>query len=105
MKSANHSLTRLPSLLSNSPDISRRKFLAGAGAATLGFTVLKPQLVGGAEANTKINLGVIGCGGRGAWIADLFAKNGSYNVVALADYFQDRVDAAAAKVNVPQSMR
>jgi myo-inositol 2-dehydrogenase/D-chiro-inositol 1-dehydrogenase len=88
-----------------SPDITRRKFLAGAGAAALGFTILKPELVRGADANSKINLGVIGCGGRGAWIADLFAKNGNYNIVALADYFQDRVDAAAAKVSVPETKR
>lgn len=105
MKSGNRSSLTHSATLSSEADISRRKFLAGAGAATLGFAVLQPQLIRGAEANAKINLGVIGCGGRGAWIADLFAKNGNYNVVALADYFQDRVDAAAAKVNVPASMR
>ena len=88
-----------------SPDITRRKFLAGSGAAALGFTVLKPDLIRGAEANSKVNIGVIGCGGRGAWIAGLFAKNGNYNVVALADYFQDRVDAAGQKLNVPAGNR
>ena len=90
---------------SGSPDITRRKFLAGAGAATLGLTLLKPELVRGAGANSKINLGVIGCGGRGSWIADLFAKNGNFNVVALADYFPDRVDAAGQKLNVPADRR
>lgn len=88
-----------------SPDITRRKFLASAGAAALGCTILKPELVLGADANSKVNLGVIGCGGRGSWIADLFAKNGNYNIVALADYFQDRVDAAGAKLNVPETKR
>jgi myo-inositol 2-dehydrogenase / D-chiro-inositol 1-dehydrogenase len=88
-----------------SPDITRRKFLAGAGAAAVGFGILKPQFVGAATANSKVNIGVIGCGGRGAWIADLFAKNGNYNVVALADYFQDRVDAAGGKLNVPEAKR
>jgi myo-inositol 2-dehydrogenase/D-chiro-inositol 1-dehydrogenase len=88
-----------------SPDITRRKFLTGAGAAALSFTILKPELLRGAEANSKINIGVIGCGGRGSWIADLFAKNGNYNVVALADYFQDRVDAAGSKLNVPEDKR
>ena len=67
----------------DSPDITRRKFLATTGAAALGATILKPQLVRGAEANSKINLGVIGCGGRGSWIADLFGKNGNYNMVRL----------------------
>ena len=88
-----------------SPDITRRKFLAGAGAAAVGLAFLKPELVGGAEANSKIDIGVVGCGGRGAWIAELFAKNGNYNVVALADYFQDRVDAAGNKLNVPAAKR
>ena len=88
-----------------SPDITRRKFLAGTGAAAVGLTILKPELVRGSSANSKVNLGVIGCGGRGAWIADLFAKNGNYNVIALADYFQDRVDAAGGKLSVPETKR
>ncbi len=92
-------------LAGGSPDITRRKFLAGAGTAALGLTVLKPALVRGATANSKVDIGVIGCGGRGAWIAELLAKNGNYNVVALSDYFQDRVDAAGQKLNVPASNR
>lgn len=89
----------------SSLDITRRKFLASTGTAALGLTILRPELVHGAEANSKINLGLIGCGGRGTWIADLFAKNGSYNVAAVADYFQDRVDVAGGKFNVPESNR
>jgi myo-inositol 2-dehydrogenase / D-chiro-inositol 1-dehydrogenase len=84
---------------------TRRQFIAGTSAAALGFTVLKPELVGGAEANSKIDIGLIGCGGRGKWIADLFLKNGNYNLVAVADYFQDRVDEAGAKFNVPSAQR
>ena len=88
-----------------SPDITRRKFLAGAGTAALGLTILKPGLALGAEANSKISVGVIGCGGRGAWIAELFAKHGNYSVVAVADYFQDRVDAVGGKLNIPGNKR
>ncbi len=87
------------------PDITRRKFLAGAGTAALGFTILKPELVGGAEANSKINIGIIGCGGRGQWVADFIAKDGRYNIVAVTDYFQDRVDTAGGKHNVPAKQR
>jgi predicted dehydrogenase len=71
----------------------------------MGLAFIKPALVGAAEASSKIDIGVVGCGGRGAWIAELFAKNGNYNVVALADYFQDRVDAAGNKLNVPAAKR
>ncbi len=94
-----------PALTGGSPDITRRKFLASAGAAAAGLTILKPGLVGAAEANSKLDVGVIGCGGRGAWIAELFAKDGHYNVVALADYFQDRVDDAGSKLQVPEAKR
>ena len=85
--------------------MTRRSFIAGTGASVLGFTVLKPGLVGGAEANSKIDIGLIGYGGRGKWIADLFKKHGGYNIVAVADYFQDHADEAGARFNVPAARR
>jgi len=88
-----------------SPDVTRRQFLASAGTATLGFTILAPELVRGAEANSKIDIGVIGCGGRGQWVADLFAKDGRFNIVAVMDYFQDRVDTAGNRFKVPEANR
>lgn len=88
----------------NSRRVNRRQFIAGAGAA-LSFTVMKPELVRGTAANSKITLGLIGCGGRGTWIADLFKKHGGYDIVAGADYFQDRVDNFGAKLNVPSARR
>jgi predicted dehydrogenase len=84
--------------------ISRRRFLETSSAA-LGLTVVRSELVRGAAANGKVDLGVIGCGGRGAWIADLFQKHGGYNVVAAADYFADRVDAFGEKIGVPAARR
>ena len=83
---------------------SRRRFMAGAGAAALSLTVAQPQLARGA-ASSKVNLGLIGCGGRGTWIADLFKQHGGYNLVAVADYFQDRVDSAGEKLGVPSANR
>jgi myo-inositol 2-dehydrogenase/D-chiro-inositol 1-dehydrogenase len=80
--------------------IGRREFLAGAGMAAASLTIMKPQLVRGTQANSKIALGLIGCGQRGTWIADLFMKHGGYQVVAGADYFQDRVDAFGEKFNL-----
>ena len=52
-----------------------------------------------------MDLGIIGCGGRGSWIADLFQKHGGYNIVALADYFPDRVEALGDKLGVPPARR
>jgi myo-inositol 2-dehydrogenase/D-chiro-inositol 1-dehydrogenase len=85
--------------------ITRRRFIAGAGATALSFTVIKPALVRGTGANSKVNLGIIGCGGRGTWIAELFAQHGGYNVVAAADYFQDRVDNCGGKLGVDKARR
>jgi len=85
--------------------IDRRRFIAGAGAAALSFTVMKPELVRGTAANTKVNLGLVGCGGRGTWIAELFKEHGGYNLVAVSDYFQDRTDNAGDKVGVPAANR
>ena len=86
------------------PLLNRRSFLATSAAAAA-FTTLKPGLALGAEANSKIELGLIGFGGRGQWIADLFAQSGLYKIVACADYFQDRVDAAGAKHQIDPSRR
>jgi predicted dehydrogenase len=85
--------------------INRRGFLAGAGAAALSFAVINPKFVRGTEANAKINIGLIGCGGRGTWIAGLFAKQGGYNFVAAADYFEDRVNTFGDKFNIPADKR
>jgi len=89
----------------NANPITRRRFLAGTSASVLGLTVLNPELLRGAEANFRINLGLIGCGNRGKWIASLFQKHGGYNFVAVADYFQDHVDEAGEKLNVPAAKR
>jgi predicted dehydrogenase len=85
--------------------INRRQFMAGTGAAALSFTVMKPRLVRGTQANSKITLGMIACGGRGTWIADLFQKHGGYQIVAAMDYFPDRVNAFGEKFNVEPARR
>jgi myo-inositol 2-dehydrogenase/D-chiro-inositol 1-dehydrogenase len=84
--------------------ITRRDLLAGAGAA-LAFTVVSPQVARTYAANSKVKFGLLGCGGRGTWIADLFVKHGGYEMYAVYDYFQDRADAAGGKFNVPAERR
>lgn len=82
----------------------RRAFLASTAALT-SVTLLKPQTVFGAPANTVVELGLIGCGGRGIWIADLFVKTGKYRLVACADYFSDRTDAVGQKFQIEPARR
>jgi predicted dehydrogenase len=84
--------------------VPRRSFLATTAAAT-SFTLLKPATVFGAAANSQIPVGLIGCGGRGGWIADLFAKTGKYRLVAVADYFQDKIDAVGQRLGVEPGRR
>jgi myo-inositol 2-dehydrogenase / D-chiro-inositol 1-dehydrogenase len=82
----------------SSSSISRRRFLAQTGAGLAAASALSAPVVLGADAaGPKIRLGLIGCGGRGSWIAGLFAEHGGYELVGAADFFQDRVDTVAAK--------
>jgi predicted dehydrogenase len=91
-------------MTTNSPQVPRRAFLATAATATA-FSVLKPSLVFGAEANSLLDIGLVGCGGRGSWIAKLFADSGKYRLVACADYFQDKADAVGEKHGIDRSRR
>ena len=74
-------------------------------AAVTTAAALKPTLVFGTDANSALELGLIGCGGRGTWIAKLFQDTGQYRLAACADYFQDRVDAAGEKFNIGPARR
>jgi predicted dehydrogenase len=85
--------------------IARRHFLKTAATATVGLTVLTSGRVRGAEANSRIEIGILGCGGRGAWIGELFEQNANAKVVAVHDYFRDRADAAGDKFKVDASRR
>ena len=86
------------------PRTTRRQFLAATAGATT-ITLLKPAAALGAEAGSTISIGLIGCGGRGGWIAQLFADSGLYKVAACSDYFQDRIDAVGEAHQIPASRR
>lgn len=83
--------------------LDRRGFLAGATAA--GLMIVRPELVAGSQANSKVRMGIVGCGGRGTWITDLFMKNGGYDLVAAADYFPDRVNNLGDKFKLDGAKR
>ena len=85
--------------------MNRRHFLAGTSTAALGFTVLQSQAVHGADAPAKLNLGLIGCGGRGKWIAGLFARHGGYHIAGVFDYFADRANEAGDQFKVETASR
>ena len=81
---------------------TRREFLA-AGTA--------PLIIGGlaraaepapppTQFDRKIKIGLIGAGGRGRWIANLFRQHGGFEFHAVADYFQDVAVAAGKALGV-----
>ncbi|MBZ5516186.1 MAG: Gfo/Idh/MocA family oxidoreductase, partial [Acidobacteriia bacterium] len=77
----------------SSHKIGRRDFL-GTAAAAAGFMIVKPALVRGTAANSALQLGVLGCGGRGRAVATGFIDNTGTRVVALADLFADQLETA-----------
>jgi predicted dehydrogenase len=84
-------------------NLSRREFIKSSGVTALSLTILPPEAVRGTQTNSKIKLGLIGCGGRGAWIAGLFEKHGGFELHAAADFFPDRCEAFAGKFSLPAS--
>lgn len=83
------------------PELSRRRFLSQTSLGLAAVSTLSGTLARGSAANSRLRLGLVGCGGRGAWIADLFAEHGGYEIAAVADYFQDKVEKVAQKFQLP----
>ena len=82
--------------------VSRRTFLSASVTAAATAAVVNPQSVIGSAANSKIEIGLIGCGGRGDWITEVFKQNPNYQWVAVSDYFENRVKSVGAKVGVSE---
>ena len=53
----------------------------------------------------KIKLGLVGCGGRGSWLAGLFQQNTGYQMHAVADYFQEAADKCGDALGVARGRR
>lgn len=97
--------------MKNTPisSLSRRQFLGGSLAAATAATL--PVKVSGEAAKPqpsfdhKIKLGIVGNGGRGRWIANLFKEHGGYEMWGVADYFQEVADTCGDAVGVDASRR
>lgn len=85
--------------------LNRRAFVKGAAISTGGLLLARPGIVFGSEANSKIKLGIIGSGGRGQWIADLFVQNAPFQIAAAHDYFADRVAEIGNKHGIAPERR
>jgi myo-inositol 2-dehydrogenase / D-chiro-inositol 1-dehydrogenase len=88
--------------------LNRRSFMRtsslAAGASALGL--LPMQAADPASVRTRrIRLGLVGCGGRGSWIANLFKQHGGYEFHAVADYFPANADKCGNELGVDRSRR
>ncbi|MBI4657753.1 MAG: Gfo/Idh/MocA family oxidoreductase [Verrucomicrobia bacterium] len=73
--------------------ISRRGFLVRSGTAAGGFLILKSlHSLRAAPANDRLNVAIIGVGGRGRWFVDTMPKLA--NVAALCDVNEQRAGNA-----------
>jgi predicted dehydrogenase len=72
---------------------TRRSFISTIGMATVGVAAF-PAILSARSPNDKLNIAVIGCGGRGA---GNLSEVSSENIVALCDVNEQNLNAAAAK--------
>jgi len=76
-----------------STHLSRRSFLRNTAAGSA-YVLAFPAIVSAQNANSKLNIAIIGSGGRGA--GNLSEVSGE-NIVALCDVYEPNVEAAAKK--------
>ncbi len=64
---------------------------------------MKPETVFGSQANSAIEVGLVGCGGRGNWIAPFFPEFTGARWVAVADVVRKNLESTRARLEVPPS--
>lgn len=89
--------------------MTRRSFV---GRTVLSSAGLVMAVNAGAQTQTrapefkrKIKLGVVGNGGRGGWIAQLFQKHGGFEMHAVADCFPEVADQCGQGLGVDKARR
>lgn len=78
--------------------MQRRNFLKATATFSV-FSIIKPNLVFGSTVNSAIRLGVIGCGNRGTAVVSSMSQHTNTNIVAIADLFADKLQAAENNFN------
>lgn len=73
--------------------MNRRDFLEVSAGAVSGMLLVNARTAFGYDANSKVRLGLLGCGNRGTSVAESFAQSTTAQVVALGDLFPDRLAA------------
>lgn len=89
---------------------SRRIFLRHAASAATLSSLSYSRILG---ANDRLEAGLIGCGGRGEYMLQIFRQFPGFHVAALCDVYDERVrrvqrstpDAAAFSDHLAQNRR
>ena len=69
----------------------------------VGLMLVTPAVAFGSQANSALEIGVIGCGGRGNYIGGFFREYTGARVTAVADPFDERMDAARKNLESPNA--
>jgi predicted dehydrogenase len=75
--------------------LPRRDFFRTAGSAAIAWSAASYSRILGA--NDKVNLGLIGAGGRGVHVMGIFQNSNEVNVSAVCDVYATRIDKAMQK--------
>lgn len=68
----------------------------------VGLLLVKPAIVFGTQANSALEIGIVGCGGRGAYVGGFFQEFAGARVVALADPIESQFAAIREKLALPE---
>ena len=83
---------------------TRRKFITNTAATAVSFSIIKPSLVRGTKANSRVTVGCIGLGGRGRLIAGMLNKHEGYQIVSVADYFPQVAQQIGDRFNIESKL-
>ena len=86
-------------------NLGRRQFIASVAATAAAFSIVEPGQVRGTEANSRIEVGCVGLGGRGRLIAGMLKDHAGYQITAVADYFPQVAKAAGESYGVEEARR
>jgi len=70
--------------------MERRTFIKSSVIISAG-AIIAPHIVRGKISASSVQLGIIGCGGRGTAVISSMSKNANVNIIAMADIFEDKL--------------
>lgn len=106
MRARTQGINRMPeqstAAANSAPDVSRRNFMTGsaqtAAATAVGLQIVRPETLRG-QANEKLTIGIVGCGGRGTrGVAEAIRGNPSYELTVMGDLFEDQLERSLRRL-------